>query len=174
MKRANDLLTAHNIRVRRQYRATMMMRPIPGGFEVFIPRWMKPEHPKVRAFIEDGLRKFGGKAPPVPAEVTPLDSIREMVAQWAQRMGVQPERITFRAMQRKWGSCSSAGRITLNSRLVWIAAPLVEYIVLHELAHLRVFNHGKDFKALLTEHMPDWRTREDELNRVWAEFMRRR
>lgn len=174
MKRTNDLLAVHNIRVRRQHRATLMMRPIPGGFEVYIPRWMKPEHPKVRAFIEDGLRKLGGVAPPIPAEQTSLESIRLMIDDWALRLNVQPERITFRAMQRKWGSCSSAGRITLNTRLCWIPSPLVEYIVLHELAHLRVFNHGRDFKALLTQHMPDWKDREHELNRLWDELMRRR
>jgi predicted metal-dependent hydrolase len=43
---------------------------------------------------------------------------------------------------------------------------LAEYVVLHELAHLLVFNHGKEFKALMTAHMPDWRERERALDNI--------
>jgi predicted metal-dependent hydrolase len=67
-------------------------------------------------------------------------------------------------MQRKWGSCSSKDNITLNSALLGLPPHLAEYVIVHELVHLRVFNHGKEFKALMREHLPDYRERERELD----------
>lgn len=158
-KSANPTVT-----IRRQHRASLMMRVVPGGVEVYIPRWLKPTNAKVQQFIEQGLVKLGEKIPPVPTEQTSRVQIEEMVQVWAGRLGVEPGRITFRDMRRKWGSCSSRAHITLSTRLTWVAPHLAEYVVLHELVHLRVFNHGKDFKAMMSAHMPDWRTREQELD----------
>lgn len=154
----------HTITIRRQHRRSIMMRPVPGGYEVFIPRWMKETHPKVRAFIQSGLEKLAAHVPPIPTEQTSTDQIRAMVEDWAGRIGVQPGRISFREMTRKWGSCSSHDNITLNTRLCWLPPHLAEYVVCHELVHLRVFNHGKEFKSMMSAHMPDWQTREQELN----------
>ncbi len=141
-----------------------MMRLVPGGIEVFIPRWMKEDSPKVRNFIQVGLEKLGGTVPPIPDEQTSRKEIEWMVTEWAERVGVQPGRIQFRTMSRKWGSCSSRDNITLNSRLTWLPPHLAEYVVLHELMHLKVFNHGKEFKAMMSVHMPDWVERERELD----------
>jgi hypothetical protein len=161
-----DLCAQFNIRIRRQHRASLMMRPVPGGFDVYIPRWMKPSHPQVYAFVCEGVEKFGGKAPPLPPEQTPRNQIIEMVAHWAERMGVQPKRVTLREMRRKWGSCSSREHITLSTRLTWVPPRLAEYVVVHELVHLTVFNHGPDFKAAMTAWLPDWKDREQELDRI--------
>jgi predicted metal-dependent hydrolase len=141
-----------------------MMRAIPGGFEVFIPRWMKEDSPKVRRFIQTGLEKLRTQARPEPAEQISREAIRVMVTQWAARLDVQPKRVTFREMTRKWGSCSSASHVTLNTRLCWLSPHLAEYVVLHELVHLKVFNHGKAFKSMMSDHMPDWEARERLLN----------
>jgi predicted metal-dependent hydrolase len=156
----------YTITVRRQHRASLMMRLVPGGVEVFIPRWMKEDSPKVRTFIQSGLDKLGGKVPPIPAEQTTRKQIEAMVEVWAAQVGVKPERVQFRSMSRKWGSCSSRDNITLNSRLTWLPPQLAEYVVLHELVHLKVFNHGKDFKAMMSAHMPDWAERERELDSI--------
>jgi predicted metal-dependent hydrolase len=155
----------YTIKIRRQNRRSLMMRPVPGGFEVFIPRWMKKNSPQVRAFIEEGMAKIGD-APPVPPERTSREQILGMVETWAARIGVQPGRVTLREMERKWGSCSSRTNVTLNSRLCWLPPQLAEYVVVHELVHLREFNHGKGFKALMTQHLPDWREREEALKNV--------
>lgn len=154
------------IKIRRQNRRSLMMRAVPGGYEVFIPRWMKPNSPKVRAFIESGLQKLRPQARPEPAQQTSQAVIRLMVTAWAARLGVQPGRVQFRVMSKKWGSCSSRDNITLNSRLCWLPPRLVEYVVCHELVHLKVFNHGAEFKSLMSAHMPDWRDRERELNAI--------
>ncbi len=165
MKAAN-LPADLNIVIRRQHRRSLMMRPVPGGFEVYIPRWMKPDNPKVTEFIQSGLQKLGTEPPPIPAEKISREQIIQMVNVWASQMGLQPKRISFRDMTRKWGSCSSRENITLSTRLTWVAPHLAEYVVVHELVHLRVFNHGKDFKAMMSQYIPDWQVREKELNAV--------
>jgi predicted metal-dependent hydrolase len=161
-----QLESGHSVTIRRQHRTSLMMRLVPGGIEVFIPRWMKEDSPKVRNFIQSGLEKLGGSVPPIPAEQTSREQIETMVEIWAKKVGVQPGRVQFRAMSRKWGSCSSRDNITLNSRLTWLSPHLAEYVVLHELVHLKVFNHGKEFKAMMSAHMPDWVERERELDSV--------
>ncbi|MEO8393656.1 MAG: M48 family metallopeptidase, partial [Chloroflexota bacterium] len=71
-----------------------------------------------------------------------------------------------RDMYQKWGSCSSRGNITLNTALCHLPPDLAEYVVLHELVHLRVFNHSKEFKALMLIYMPDFVERESRLDAV--------
>ncbi len=147
-----------NIRIHRQRRRSLVMKRTPVGLVVFIPRWLKPDSPQVRAFIEEGIRKLG--LPPPAVQQTTQAEIRAMVVAWAARLGMEPGRVQFREMYRKWGSCSSRGNITLNTALCSVPRPLAEYVVLHELVHLRVFNHGREFKALMTTHMPDWLERD--------------
>ncbi len=166
VKHQSDLPSGLNITIRRQHRRSLMMRPVPGGFEVYIPRWMSPKNPKVSQFIKEGLVKLGSQPLPVPVEQTSREAILTMVEDWAKKLGVQPKRVQFRDMRRKWGSCSSVGNVTLSARLTWLPAHLAEYVVLHELVHLRVFNHGKEFKAMMLAHMVDWRERETQLNSI--------
>ena len=154
----------NNIRIHRQNRRTLVMKRTPVGLVVFIPRWLKPGDPQVKRFIADGVAKLGLPAP--TSEQTSLADLRALVAEWAQRLDVQPGRVQFRAMYRKWGSCSSKGNITLNTALSSVSPDLAEYVVLHELVHLRVFNHGKAFKALMSAYMSDWIERERRLDSV--------
>ncbi len=158
-----------NVRIHRQKRRSMVIKRTPVGLVVFIPRWLKPNSPQVRAFIEEGIRKLG--TPPPSTEQSSDAEIRALVATWALRVGVVPGRVQLREMYQKWGSCSSRGNITLNTALCTLPRPLAEYVVLHELVHLRVFNHGKDFKALMAAHMPDYVEREQALDAVmkWKE-----
>lgn len=152
------------IKIHHQNRRSLMMRATRGGFEVFVPLSLKKDSPQVQRFIEEGLKKLANKVPPVLPEQTSPDELRALVRAWAARIGVEPGKITLRPMQRKWGSCSGRQNITLNTALTWVPRPLAEYVILHELAHLRVFNHGKDFKTLMSQHMPDWQARDRELN----------
>jgi predicted metal-dependent hydrolase len=145
----------------------MVMKLTPVGYVVFIPKQFKETNPQVKAFIESALKELGLRAFPT-AEVTSQAEMRRMVKMWAARLGLEVKRIQFRDMYRKWGSCSSIGNITLNTALCRVPRPLAEYVVLHEVVHLRVLNHGKEFKALMTEHMPDWKDHEAELSKLLA------
>lgn len=151
------------VKIRRQRRRNLMMRVVPGGVEVFIPHYLKPSHPDVRAFVQSGLKKLEKHIQPIPAEELTTADILAMVADWSQRIGVQPKRVQFRMMSRKWGSCSTIGSVTLNKALCWLPYRLAEYVVCHELVHLHVPNHGPDFKALMRTYMPDWEQRDAEV-----------
>lgn len=142
------------------------MKLTPVGIVVFIPEWMHVDSPQVRDFIAAGLDRLaaaGHQLQPGEVQLTP-DELRALVVEWAGRLGVTPSRVQLRAMYRKWGSCSTRGTITLNTALCYLSIELAEYVVLHELAHLIAFDHGRDFKALMTHHMPDWRERERALD----------
>jgi predicted metal-dependent hydrolase len=89
-----------------------------------------------------------------------------MVKSYAAKLGVNPKRVQFRDMRRKWGSCSSKATVTLSSRLTWLEHDLAEYIVCHEIAHLIELNHSKAFWALMQTHMPDYRERMTRLRQV--------
>lgn len=146
----------YQVEIRRQNRRNMMMQVRPGGVIVFIPRWLKANSPQVREFVREGLDKLREHIPPVRPQQTSPDEIRRLVDQWAKKMGLAPQRVTLRDMRRKWGSCSSRGNITLNMALCTIPLPLAEYVIVHELAHLKVFDHSEKFWSLVGEYLPDY------------------
>jgi hypothetical protein len=76
--------------------------------------------------------------------------------------------LAIRAMQRRWGSYSGKGRITLNIDLVRAPLPCIDYVIVHELAHGRHPNHGRAFFDLLSQMMPDWERRKHALERLLA------
>ena len=147
------------IRIHQQNRRSLVMKLTPVGVVVFIPKRMKPTSPTVQKFIAEGLAKLGQRRGVVTPAVRSADDLRAMVRAWAQTMGLNPGRVQVRDMYRKWGSCSSKGNISFNTALLRVPEALAEYVVVHELVHLRVFNHGKDFKAMMSAYLPDWQTR---------------
>lgn len=84
-------------------------------------------------------------------------ALHKRVEAWAVRLQVQTPLVRVQRMTRKWGSCSTAGTITLATDLGDQEVGFQDFVIAHELLHLRVPNHGKLFKALLNAHVPDWR-----------------
>lgn len=83
-----------------------------------------------------------------------------LVDHWAKIMGVTPGKLAYRNMTSRWGSCQpSTGRICINVRLALYPPQCLEYVVVHELAHLLVHGHGPKFNAVLDRYLPDWRKR---------------
>ena len=83
----------------------------------------------------------------------PRDLFKAEVQAWARRIGVEPKEIHIRPMTRKWGSCSTAGRLTFNEELLTAPPEVRRRVIVEELLHLKVPNHGKLFKALLKSYL---------------------
>lgn len=82
--------------------------------------------------------------------------ILNCIDQWAPLMGVSPGRITLRDQKTRWGSCSSKGNLNFSWRLILIPPAVLEYVVVHELAHLQHMHHGPAFWVLVATHLPDF------------------
>ena len=72
----------------------------------------------------------------------------------------------LRTMRRRWGSCSHTGKLTLNTQLIKVPEICLDFVLLHEVTHLREMNHGWRFYALLETLLPDWKSRKRELDRI--------
>ena len=83
----------------------------------------------------------------------------ERTAYFALRMGVDYGRITIREQKTRWGSCSSKGNLNFNWKLILLAPELLDYVVVHELAHRREMNHSKNFWKIVEAELPDYRER---------------
>ena len=80
-----------------------------------------------------------------------------VLEKWEAAVGARCSSWHTRYMKSRWGSCSSKGVICLNVRLAEKDPAALDYVALHEVAHLLEMNHGPRFKAILTKHMPDWK-----------------
>lgn len=103
------------------------------------------------------------------AELRPV--LESLVGKWAVTMGENP--VTFEwsilLMQKQWGSCLTAARkIQFNLLLSRVPLHCIEYIVVHEMAHLKEHRHNKDFIAMLDKYLPDWQMRKKELDEFIA------
>ena len=91
----------------------------------------------------------------------------ERTAYFALRMGVDYSRITIREQKTRWGSCSSKGNLNFNWKLILLAPELLDYVVVHELAHRREMNHSKNFWKIVEAELPDYRERRRRLKECW-------
>ena len=82
-------------------------------------------------------------------QTIPAQVFKAEVLSWAKRIGVEPKEIRLRLMKNKWASCSSNGRLTFNSEILYQPASFRREAIVHELLHLKIPNHGKLFKNLM-------------------------
>jgi predicted metal-dependent hydrolase len=95
---------------------------------------------------------------PTNGSLTPNARLKRRVDAWAVKLRVMPRVIRVQRMRWKWGSCSTAGTITLAIDLDDESEGFQDFVIVHELLHLKVRNHGRLFKALMTAHVPNWRS----------------
>jgi hypothetical protein len=86
----------------------------------------------------------------------------------ARRHGLFPTRCTIRLQKTRWGSCSAKGGVSLNAKLLLLPPELAEYVLLHELAHLRHPDHSPAYWNLVGSLAPEFRDREAELRQAWT------
>lgn len=103
------------------------------------------------------------QASPMATTWHDAEEFRWAVRGWATRIGVRVSQAHIRPMTTKWASMSPSGRLTLNTELLDLPRELGEFVIVHELVHLLVPNHGTVFKSFLSAYLPDWREREQAL-----------
>lgn len=88
------------------------------------------------------------------------------VATWAEKLGLEPSAVLIRDQRKRWGSADAQGNVRLNWRIVLAPQRLVDYVVVHELAHLRFPDHTRGFWSAVGSVMPDYEARREELRRL--------
>lgn len=126
----------------------------------------------------------------LPPPVESPERVRNLLLQWyriearktfpkrvkeglerAEKLGFPPlTKLDIRETRSRWGSCSSQGRMMLSSLLVQAPVECVDYVILHELCHLRELNHSSRFYALLTQLLPNWKALEESLKSYSCEW----
>ena len=92
-----------------------------------------------------------------------VEKIMPLVDKWSSRMDLIPGRVTFRKARKRWGSCSYKNSISLNYHLMKLPTPCIEYVIIHELAHIRHKNHSAEFWALVAKYMPRYKEVEKQI-----------
>ena len=95
---------------------------------------------------------------------TGREKFRARILEWAAKLDVKATAIYIRPMRRKWASCSTAGTLSFNDELVGMPPELGDYVIVHELLHFSVPNHGKLWKSLMRAHLGDYEALADRLN----------
>ena len=98
-----------------------------------------------------------------PQEVKAL--LINRLKQLADQHGFQYERVTIRSQKTKWGSCSGKANINLNCKLAELPPNMIDYVILHELVHLKHRNHSKEFWAELDQYVPNAKAVSKELKK---------
>lgn len=97
------------------------------------------------------------------------NAFENKVEYFSKIMGVSVGRITIRNQKTRWGSCSSKGNLNFNYQLYYMPEELMDYVVIHELAHRKHMNHSKKFWAEVAKYCPDYKERKNRLNQYKLE-----
>lgn len=119
--------------------------------------WVQESAAAVQRFVAASLARL-----PQPEPVTmPLTvaEVHALVSRWAARLHVTVAGVQVRAMRGKWGSISTAGTLTLADDIRRLPPDLAEYVVVHELLHLRYPDHRRGWRVSMGVHLPDWNRR---------------
>lgn len=91
------------------------------------------------------------------------EEFKEQVCYFAKLIGVEIKSICFRAMSNKWASCSTNGNLNFNLKLLEMDKKVGDYVIVHEILHFRVPNHGRLWKSLMRLYLNDYQEVESKL-----------
>ena len=173
------------VEVRRSPRARRWRLEVPWGAPVrlTVPRGTEPGEierllAEKREWVEEQRRQQVPRLGLEPLSVSESEArvaARELVSmlaeEEAERVGVEYRRIQIGGQRTLWGSCSARGTLSFNWRLVLGPPEVLDYVVVHELCHLRVPNHSPRFWNLVERHRPAWRDQRDWLREFGPELL---
>lgn len=84
------------------------------------------------------------------------ETFKGAVRDWSVRLKVEPSQVRMQKMRNKWASCSTKKCVSFSSDLLKEHQDFQEYVIVHELLHLRVPNHGKLYRSLISLYLPKW------------------
>ena len=157
----------------RSGRRTLAAEIVRGG-EVIVRAPYRMPVQQIEAFLMKNSEKINAavkRAQNKPARILPTSQeaevlrnkakavIPERVAYYAEIMGVQPKGIKITSAEKRFGSCSDKGRLCFSYNLMLYPEKAVDYVVVHELAHLTELNHSSAFWRLVEKYMPDYKER---------------
>ena len=91
---------------------------------------------------------------------------KQRVRHWAEKLNAQVVWLGVRPMRNKWASCTTSGHLNFNDELLGLKPELWDYVIVHELLHFFVPNHGRLWKTLMRAHLGEYETYESELKRI--------
>lgn len=153
----------------RQARKSLAFQVTPAGVVVRIPAHLTADDAEVQRFVAASLARL-----PQPEQVdAPLtvDQVHALVECWAERLHVQVTRVQVRTMRAKWGSISTAGTLTLADDIQRLPPDLAEYVVVHELLHLRYPDHRRGWRVSMGMYLPDWKERAERLGAYQTQML---
>jgi len=143
-------------------RAKNLTIKTPYKSEAFIERLLAEK----ASWIEKQLAKFEESSTLPQEPLHSIEFIKDRVAYFAQEMKLEFSELKIKKMRSRWGSCSSKKVITLNSELTKLKEEHMEYVVVHELAHLVHMNHSKEFHTLVEHYLKDAKRHRQELKKI--------
>ena len=102
---------------------------------------------------------------------TAREALEQKLRYYAPKMGVTYGRVSVRDQKTRWGSCSSEGNLNFNWRLIMAPPGVMDYVVVHELAHRKEMNHSSKFWAIVEQEMPDYQERKQRLKELGGQFI---
>lgn len=94
------------------------------------------------------------------------DVLTRKVEEFSKKLGLYPKKIIIKEQKRRWGSCSSSGVIRFNWRIILAEEELIDYLVVHELCHLRYLDHSSFFYGLVRSQVPNYKELKRKLKRL--------
>ncbi len=143
----NKKLKHSYIQIDREKRITLKT---PIASQAFAQRFLAEK----RAWIEKQFSKIDKLTSLHETQLFTQEDIQKRVEYFSELMGLEYKSLRFKKLKSMWGSCNSRAIITLNSELMRVEQNLIDYVIVHELAHLQHMNHSKDFHNLVESYLP--------------------